>query len=250
MDFFDTLIAQLKNAAEKNNSFTVAPETWEVFIDPSKAVRQTENKTVEKSAEIMVDAPTQTEKTESFSEFELEKLQANILECRDCPLAEIRQNPALSYGNTHAKLMIVIENPSLADDENGRIFSGEVGVLLDKMLLAMGLKREETYITSIVKCRTPGNRPPSENEVKSCRMKFFDHEVKVVKPECILAFGAGFAKNILHREGSISTLRGNFDSYEGIPVMSTFNPAYLLRQPSAKKVVWGDLQMVMKALGL
>lgn len=246
MDFFDELIAQLKKEAAGSPSFTVDSADWEVFLDPSKAVKKTENAAVMPQQENNQIIDTQ----KLTPVFNLENLKNNILDCRQCALAKIRKNPAVSYGNPQAKLMIVIENPSLLDDEEGLIFSGEVGVLLDKMLLAMGLKRNECYITSIVKCRTPGSRPPEADEIKSCTEKFFNAEVQAVRPECILAFGAGFAKDILHREGTISTLRGIFDSYDGIPVMSTFNPAYLLRQPSAKKIVWGDLQQVMKALGL
>ena len=246
MDFFDELISQLQKEAKKRDSFTAAPADWEAFLDPSKAVKKIEPEVKNNVAENVQNVEVQ--KAASF--FELADLQKNIIECRECPLAKVRKNPAVSYGNVHAKLMIVIENPSLLDDEENRIFAGEVGNLLDKMLLAMGLNRDECYITSVVKCRTPGNRPVDSSEVRICREKFFDAEVKAVRPECILAFGAGFAKNILYREGTITTLRGNFDSYDGIPVMSTFNPAYLLRQPAAKKTVWGDLQMVMKALGL
>lgn len=243
MDFFDELISQLQKEARKRDSFTVSPTEWEIFLDPSKAVKKTEKNMVLENTQCAVPQNV-------VSDFSLADLQKNIVECRECPLAKVRKNPAVSYGDVHARLMIVIENPSLLDDEENRIFAGEVGNLLDKMLFAMGLKREECYITAIVKCRTPGNRPVDANEAEICRRKFFDREIKAVRPECILAFGAGFAKNILQREGTISSLRGTFDSYDGIPVMSTFNPAYLLRQPSAKKIVWGDLQMVMKALGL
>ena len=246
MDFFDELISQLQKEANKRDSFIVSPAEWEAFLNPSKAVKKIELEMKKTVAENVQNVEVQT----AASFFDLADLQKNIIECRGCPLAKVRKNPAVSYGDVHAKLMIVIENPSLLDDEENRIFAGEVGNLLDKMLLAMGLNRGECYITSVVKCRTPGNRPVDGSEVRVCREKFFDMEVKAVRPECILAFGAGFAKNILHREGTISTLRGNFDSYDGIPVMSTFNPAYLLRQPAAKKTVWGDLQMVMKALGL
>lgn len=245
MDFFDELIQQLKKEALKGDSFTVSPETWEVFLDPAKAVKK-----VEVQAETVAEMPEVSENQKLTPIFNLETLKQDIISCHACPLARVRKNPAVSYGNPQAKLMIVIENPSLLDDEENMIFAGEVGVLLDKMLLAMGLKRSECYITSIVKCRTPGSRQPEEQEIQSCTERFFNSEVNAVRPECILAFGAGFAKDILHREGTISNLRGVFDSYDGIPVMSTFNPAYLLRQPSAKKVVWGDLQMVMKALGL
>ena len=248
MDFFYELIAQLKKEAKKKNSFSADSAVWDEFMNPGKKVETVKvEKTVEQKAEVLTAAVPQNTAEKIFT---IESIAEDIIACRSCPLAKVRKNPAVSYGNFKAKLMIVIESPSLLDDEENRIFSGEVGILLDKMLLAMGLKREETYITSIVKCRTPGNRPPSEDEVKNCRERFFDKEIEAIRPECILAFGAGFVKNILHREGTITTLRGKFDSYDGIPVMSTFNPAYLLRQPSAKKIVWDDLQMVMKALGL
>ena len=248
MDFFDTLIAQLQKEAVQMDSFAVDPRDWQVFLDPAAAQRIEVQQDV--PVEQSVIETVENKPVSSVDVFDIEALRADIAGCRECPLAKMRKNPALSYGNPHAKLMIVIENPSLLDDEDGQIFAGEVGALLDKMLLAMGLKRSDTYITAIVKCRTPGNRQVSEDELNACRKLFFDREIKAVKPECILAFGAGFAKNILHREGTISNLRGTFDSYDGIPVMSTFNPAYLLRQPSAKRTVWNDLQMVMKALNL
>lgn len=252
MDFFDELVAQLKKEAKKKNSFAVNSADWEQFLDPGKKTASSKAPAITPSAPEKITSETSAVITSAAvgNNFSFDSLASEITGCRSCPLAKVRKNPAVSYGDRNAKLMIVIEVPSLLDDEENRIFSGEVGALLDKMLLAMGLAREETYICSIVKCRTPGNRPASAEEIKICRERFFDAEVKAVKPECILAFGAGFAKNILHREGTISNLRGTFDSYDGIPVMSTFNPAYLLRQPSAKKTVWGDLQMVMKALGL
>ncbi len=255
MDFFDELIAQLQKEAKKGKTFTVDPEIWESFLNPAGTAVKTEQPSVKNKQPIQqspVESTPQIQQPQIAVSgfFDIESLNKNILSCAECPLVKVRKNPALSSGDPQAKLMIVIENPSLLDDEEGTVFSGEVGVLLDKMLLAMGLERRQCYITSIVKCRTPGNRQLTADEVSKCSEKFFLSEVRNVRPECILAFGAGFAKNILHREGAISALRGTFDSYDGIPVMSTFNPAYLLRQPSAKKTVWTDLQMVMKAIGL
>lgn len=168
-------------------------------------------------------------------------------DCRRCPLHRTRHSLVFGEGNPEADLVFVGEAPGADEDEQGRPFVGRAGQLLTKIIGAMGLKREEVYICNILKCRPPGNRNPQPEEIAPCE-PFLIRQLEAIRPRVICALGTFAAHTLLKSEAPISVLRGRFHSYQGIPLMPTYHPAYLLRNPGAKKQVWEDVQMIMKTL--
>jgi DNA polymerase len=179
----------------------------------------------------------------------LESVREEIGECTRCKLHKGRTNLVFGVGNPRARLMFVGEAPGEDEDKKGEPFVGKAGQLLTKMIEAMGLEREDVYICNTVKCRPPNNRNPEPDELSSCE-PFLKGQLAAVKPEAIVTLGKFAAQALLRDETPISRMRGNWREYEGIPVMPTFHPAYLLRSPQEKGKVWDDLQQVMKKLGL
>jgi DNA polymerase len=178
--------------------------------------------------------------------------------CTKCRLCEGRTNTVFGDGDANARLMFIGEGPGFDEDRQGVPFVGRAGQLLDKMIIAMGLKREEVYICNIVKCRPPNNRDPAADEVIACT-PYLQEQVRIVEPEVIVALGSPASKTLLDTQMSIGKLRGRFHDYHytnlvgevaGISLMPTYHPAYLLRTPQEKKKTWDDLQMVMQLLGL
>ncbi len=168
-------------------------------------------------------------------------------DCRRCPLHRTRHSIVFGEGSPQAALAFVGEAPGADEDTQGRPFVGRAGQLLTKIIEAMGLRREEVYICNILKCRPPGNRNPEPDEIAQCE-PFLIRQLRVIRPRVICALGTFAAHTLLKSEAPISVLRGRFHSYHGIPLMPTYHPAYLLRNPGAKKQVWADVQMVMQAL--
>ena len=159
-----------------------------------------------------------------------------------------RQKLVYGVGNPKAELMFVGEGPGADEDAQGEPFVGKAGQLLTKMIEAMGFRREEVYIANVVKCRPPGNRDPEPDEIESCE-PFLKAQIAAVRPRVIVALGR-FAVQTLLRDGApISRQRGKWRAYEGVRLMPTFHPAYLLRNPPEKKKAWDDLQLVMKEFG-
>jgi uracil-DNA glycosylase family 4 len=179
----------------------------------------------------------------------LESVREQMGECTRCKLHKGRTNLVFGVGNPGARLMFVGEAPGEDEDKKGEPFVGKAGQLLTKMIEAMGLRREDVYICNTVKCRPPNNRNPEPDELSSCE-PFLKGQLAAVKPEAIVTLGKFAAQALLRDETPISRLRGTWREYEGIPVMPTFHPAYLLRSPQEKGKVWDDLQKVMKKLGL
>lgn len=179
---------------------------------------------------------------------EIERIAHEVNSCQRCPLGAKRLNPVPGEGNTQAKLMFIGEGPGADEDASGRPFVGRAGQLLDKMINAMQFKREEVFITNIVKCRPPGNRTPAPEEAAACS-EFLMRQIEAIKPEVIVLLGASAAKYLLDTMQGITSLRGRWQNFKGIPVMPTYHPAYLLRQESAKKEAWSDLQQVMAKFG-
>jgi DNA polymerase len=174
-------------------------------------------------------------------------LRDDIGDCRRCKLAPLRTNLVFGVGNPNADLVFVGEAPGADEDAQGEPFVGKAGQLLTKMIEAMGYSRADVYICNVLKCRPPGNRDPEPDEVAQCE-PFLKRQLAAIRPRMIVALGR-FAVQCLLRDGSpISRLRGNMRSYEGIPLMPTFHPAYLLRDPSKKKLAWEDLKAVNAAL--
>lgn len=177
----------------------------------------------------------------------LEAVRAELGDCQRCPLGGLRRRLVFGEGNPHAGLVFVGEAPGADEDEQGRPFVGRAGQLLTKIITAMGLKREEVYICNILKCRPPGNRNPLPDEIAACE-PFLIRQIEAIRPQIICALGSFAAHTLLKSEAPISVLRGRFHRYQGVPLMPTFHPAYLLRNPGAKKQVWEDVQAIMKVL--
>lgn len=167
-----------------------------------------------------------------------------IGDCKRCRLHQKRKNIVFGSGNERAKLVFVGEAPGEDEDIEGMPFVGRAGQLLTKIIEAMGLKREDVYIANIIKCRPPNNRNPLEDEIRVCE-PFLKEQLRIIKPSIICALGAFAAQTLLKTKNSISSLRGKFYLYEGIKVMPTFHPAYLLRNPADKKYTWDDVKKIM-----
>jgi len=179
----------------------------------------------------------------------LEDIRAEMGDCRRCPLASTRRNLVFGEGNPQAKLVFVGEAPGADEDAQGRPFVGRAGQLLTRIIEAMKLKRSDVYICNILKCRPPGNRNPEAPEIAACE-PFLRKQIAAIGPEFVCALGTFAAKTLLGTESPITVLRGRFHDYRGVKLMPTYHPAYLLRNPGAKKMVWEDVQTIMRELGM
>ena len=179
----------------------------------------------------------------------LEAVRTELGECTRCKLHKTRTNIVFGVGSPEARLMFVGEGPGEDEDLQGYPFVGKAGQLLTKMIEAMGMQREDVYICNTVKCRPPNNRNPEPDELLACE-PFLKGQLGAVKPEVIVTLGKFAAQALLREQTPITRLRGQWREYEGIPVMPTFHPAYLLRSPGEKGKVWDDLKEVMKKLKL
>jgi DNA polymerase len=179
----------------------------------------------------------------------LELIREEIGECTRCPLHAGRHQLVFGDGSPNARLMFVGEGPGADEDAQGLPFVGKAGQLLNNMIAAMGLKREEVYIANVVKCRPPGNRAPEQEEGATCS-PFLFRQIDVVRPEVLVALGATAATWLLGRRQPLAGLRGRVHSLRGTKLIVTYHPAYLLRDPRQKKEAWADLQIAMRELGL
>jgi len=169
-------------------------------------------------------------------------------ECTRCKLAAGRTKLVFGVGDPAAELMFVGEGPGEDEDRQGEPFVGRAGQLLTKMIEAMGYRREQVYIANVVKCRPPGNRNPEPDEIEACE-PFLRGQIEAIGAKVIVALGKFAAQTLLRDTSAISRLRGRWFEYEGVRLMPTFHPAYLLRSPGEKAKAWEDLQLVMKELG-
>ena len=185
--------------------------------------------------------------TASVARVTLETIRQELGDCQRCKLAGKRSNIVFGVGNPDAPLVFVGEAPGADEDRTGEPFVGAAGQLLTKMIEAMGLSRDEVYICNILKCRPPGNRNPEPDEIAECE-PFLKKQLASIRPRMIVALGKFAAQCLLRSDAPISRLRGTWKAYEGIPLMPTYHPAFLLRTPSAKREVWSDLQEVMREL--
>jgi DNA polymerase len=177
----------------------------------------------------------------------LDAVRAELGNCQRCGLAEARTRMVYGVGNPNARLVLVGEAPGREEDLKGEPFVGEAGRLLDRILLAMGMQREEVYICNVLKCRPPGNRDPLPEEVSTCEA-FLIRQIAAIKPQVIIGLGRFAVHSLLKTKAPISRLRGEWQSYQGIPLMPTYHPAYLLRNPEGKRDVWEDMKDVMRRL--
>ena len=180
----------------------------------------------------------------------LRTIREDLGDCTRCPLhKQGRKQIVFGVGNPKAELMFIGEAPGADEDQQGEPFVGRAGQLLNNMIKAMGIQREDVYIANIIKCRPPGNRTPEREECETCS-PFLMRQIAAIKPKVIVALGAVAAKTLLAVNAPMSELRGRWFEFRGTKLAVTYHPAFLLRDPRQKKETWKDLQMVMKDLGL
>jgi DNA polymerase len=177
----------------------------------------------------------------------LKVVREELGDCTRCGLSRGRKQIVFGVGNPNAHLVFVGEAPGADEDAQGEPFVGKAGQLLTKMIEAMGYAREDVYICNVIKCRPPGNRNPEPDEVAACE-PFLKGQLAAIRPRMIVTLGKFAAQCLLRDDTPITRLRGNFRTYEGIQLMPTLHPAYLLRDPSKKKLAWEDLKAVNAAL--
>jgi len=180
----------------------------------------------------------------------LRLIREDLGDCTRCVLhKQGRKQIVFGVGNPNADLMFIGEAPGADEDQQGEPFVGRAGQLLNNMIKAMGLRREDVYIANIIKCRPPGNRTPEREECETCS-PFLMRQIAVIQPKVIVALGAVAAKTLLAISAPMAELRGHWYDFRGTKLAVTYHPAFLLRDPRQKKETWKDLQMVMKELGL
>jgi uracil-DNA glycosylase family 4 len=230
-DFYRRDISHVETGLAPSRSDTETPEQRdEMKVSPARA---------SSSVEAVVD-PVKA----------LKLIREDLGDCTRCKLhKQGRKQIVFGVGNPRADLMFVGEGPGADEDEQGEPFVGRAGQLLNNMIKAMGINREDVYIANIVKCRPPGNRTPERDECDTCS-PFLLRQIDEVSPKVIVALGAVAAKTLLALNSSMSDLRGRWYEFRGRKLAVTYHPAFLLRDPRQKKETWKDLQMVMKELGL
>ena len=249
-EFFQSLVNALQAENSKHRTADVPQEILEAFFSnapkaPAPVAETASVCEIPEPPETPAPPPPQTVSAPTGT---LAEIAAAVAGCTRCRLCEKRTNPVPGEGNPNADLMFIGEGPGAEEDATGRPFVGAAGQLLDKMINAMTFQREDVFIANIVKCRPPGNRAPAPDEAAAC-IGYLKGQIAQVRPKVIVCLGATALTFLTGEQGGITRLRGKWLEFEGIPVMPTFHPAYLLRQPSAKRDAWHDLQMVMKVLG-
>ena len=264
-DFYEELTEVLRREAARRPGMTATPETMRRLMAPARPAApvparsavapspvsasgkapaaQAPRAPSPAPAPVLSSAPSPAIRNAS-----LEELRSLVLDCRGCPLAAGRTNAVFGEGDPHAELMFIGEGPGADEDLQGRPFVGRAGQLLDRMIAAMQFSREEVYIANVVKCRPPNNRVPTPDEAACC-LGFLRRQIELVSPKVIVLLGATAARFLMNTTTGIMRLRGNWMKFGDIPVMPTFHPAFLLRQESAKREAWHDLQQVMARFG-
>jgi uracil-DNA glycosylase family 4 len=247
--------AQLQNFAATNGDESVSVEPDDSGLAGENERGTVTSQDLQESTTIptrkTISAPPQISGVIAPAEREaaLRVIREDIGECTRCALHKGRHKIVFADGSANARLMFVGEGPGADEDAQGLPFVGRAGQLLNNMIAAMGLKREEVYIANIVKCRPPGNRTPEPEEANTCS-PFLFQQIDVVRPEVLVALGATAATYLLGQRQPLAGLRGRVHSLRGSRLIVTYHPAYLLRDPRQKKEAWADLQIAMKELGL
>lgn len=177
----------------------------------------------------------------------VEAVLADLVDCQRCGLGKSRTNLVYGVGNPDARLVLVGDAPGRDEDLQGEPFLDEAGQLLDKILLAMGMKREEVYLCTVLKCLPPHNQPPRPDDVAVCET-FLARQILAIRPEAIIGLGRFAVQSMLKTDAPITALRGQWQRYQGIPLMPTYHPAYLLSHPEGKRDVWEDMKEVLRLL--
>jgi len=189
------------------------------------------------SSEMELEKPTRSQV------LTLEEVRKELGDCKRCKLHQTRRTIVFGEGNEKATLMFIGEGPGYDEDVQGRPFVGRAGQLLTKIIQSINLQREEVYIANIIKCRPPQNRNPEPDEIQSCN-PFLRKQIQVIQPKIICALGTFSAQTLLKTETKITALRGKFYDLEGIKVIPTYHPAFLLRNPDKKREVWEDMKKI------
>ncbi len=238
-------------ASSSSNSSSVSPlepknDMAKRPVQPSRAGRTTQSAAVAPPPQetLFGEITPQDEASLPRPGETLEDIWTDIGECMRCPLCcQGRTHVVNSEGNRQARIMFIGEAPGADEDAQGRPFIGRAGQLLNKIIEAIGLKREDVMIGNVNRCRPPQNRTPTPAEAKTCK-PFLLREIAIIKPDVIVVLGNTAMKNLLDTKEGITKLRGQFQDYNGIKVMPTFHPAYLLRDPSKKREAWDDMKKV------
>ena len=257
MDIFDEIIRCMKEEASSSGNIFVRRKDLAEFMGgetpvvrkpeaPQKQIIHREMPPVEFPEEQPA-LPAVQKALPDLSGMGWQELHQCAMQCSACPLAQTRTNVVFGTGAQQTELMFIGEGPGADEDAQGVPFVGRAGELLTKMINAMKYDRSEVYIANIVKCRPPENRNPADEEAAAC-IPILKRQIELVKPKAIVLLGAVPLKYLMGKSG-ITRLRGNWMEYQGIQVMPTYHPAYLLRNPAAKADVWKDLQNVMRFLG-
>lgn len=223
---------------------TMGIEVWErrqaAPVLYSETIPQAEPATTPHSAVINTSADVST--TDAL---DWDTLEARVLQCTQCGLHISRTQAVFGVGNRQATFMVVGEAPGAEEDRQGEPFVGRAGKLLNEMLRAIGLKREEVYIANVLKCRPPHNRDPLPAEVNACE-PYLHRQIDLIMPKVVLAVGRIAAHNLLKTTTNLNGLRGRVHSYRDIPLVITYHPAYLLRTPLDKRKAWDDLKFALR----
>ncbi len=233
---------------------TTGKPTFSSLLDDLKAWLEYQleegNRTVEMDPELLKNLAhiPRRKADQAAADAGLKSITETIKACTNCALNKTRTNTVPGQGAAHPDIMFIGEAPGADEDQQGLAFVGRAGKLLTKMIEAMGYTRDEVFIGNILKCRPPNNRAPMPEEMETCT-PYLKAQIALLKPKVIVALGATSVKGLLNIKTGISKLRGQWHTFEGTNLMPTYHPAYLLRNPSAKKDVWDDLKDVLKHLG-
>ncbi len=204
---------------------------------------------IESQAAALPDVNKGQQSLETNADFErsLDIIRAELGDCQRCGLAASRTKMVYGVGNPNARLVLIGEAPDREEDLKGEPFVGEAGLLLDRILLAMGMQREEVYLCNVLKCHPPNISEPLPEEVTTCEA-FLIRQVAAIRPQVIIGLGGFAVQSLLKTKEPISRLRGEWQQYQGIPLMPTYHPAYLLSNPEGKRDVWEDMKEVLRLL--
>ena len=246
-DFYRREVAELRSAGQVG---TPAPTQASVQPEEREQTMHTRAAVPVVAHEENMFAPRNPESGVADPQKALKLIREDLGDCTRCKLHKLgRKQIVFGVGNPKADLMFVGEGPGADEDAQGEPFVGRAGQLLNNMIKAMGLRREDVYIANVVKCRPPGNRTPERDECETCS-PFLLRQIATIKPKVIVALGAVAAKTLLAINAPMAELRGRWYDFRGTKLAVTYHPAFLLRDPRQKKEAWKDLQMAMKELEL
>ena len=245
-DFYRRPVAASEAAVADSAGVSAAAET--IIEEPQAQSSFEENPSIPPRKPIFAPPPV-SDVLEQDRAAGLRAIQYDIGDCTRCALHKGRNKLVFGDGDPNARLMFVGEGPGADEDAQGLPFVGRAGQLLNNMIGAMGLKREQVYIANVVKCRPPQNRTPEPEEANTCS-PFLFRQIDVIRPEVIVALGATAATYLLGQRQPLAGLRGRVHSFRGTKLIVTYHPAFLLRDPRQKKEAWADLQIAMRELGL